>query len=185
MQKIAVGEVLPFGEELKLSPAVDSVGYHLSDTGADMLVISYNGLTAKEIEAFDKGQIEFKFCVLNEVVFVLNHFKGLNIMDTPVSRKSIDPTNLINQNFDLTLDESTGKAVHIIVVDTKNGQPIVTVQRLISLSNSFSTDFTRAVREQPVLSDEAFTTKVAMVQSKYNSKQLASFATKRYIVPAK
>lgn len=184
MYEISNGKPFPLAEQLEIQPYSDSVGYHLSGDGTDLFVIAYNKFTLKELQAFERGKIQFKFGTLNNVGFITIKFEDLNVMDTPISKIIIGEDILKTQYEQLKSNENSGRALHIIVIDTQSGQPIVALQRLMSFSNKFSTDFTKSIIELPSLTRQEFINNVTLVQSKYNSKQINSILPHRCTIQA-
>lgn len=123
----------------------DQVQFDITDSGG-LLIIRMSNPTPKEQQAFKEG-IKLRFAVVNNIIFVLVKFGGLNWMDAPYYRNfSINRTKEFKP-----LPEGQGLSVHIMLINGANG--ILVDQRIVVLTNKFTNALYKSINSQPTMLD--------------------------------
>lgn len=142
------------------NPCPESTLFDLVDGGAIML-IKMRSPTNREQRAVNTGTTQFRFVVVDDIIFFLAKFGVLNWMDAPyyakISNYHIDPPKA-----------PLGLSLHVMLIDAKTG--VLAAQRLIGLDTTFSCTLLAAAERQPEIPD--YPSHVARAMSRYTTRDL-------------
>lgn len=131
--------VFEVGEKI-IDPCPDGVRFALTDSGAELLVCLGNP-TENERSEFTNGTGQFKFAVVNNIIYFLCRFGTLSWMDAPYNVHLGDGVA-----FEFP-DETEGLAMHAMLIDGVTG--ILIAQKMIGLPHDLSVKLMLAVACQP------------------------------------
>lgn len=119
----------------------DSIRFQVTDAGLTLLLM-HNKPNAKEKRRY-KMTPQIKFCVVNDIIFLLARFGDAPWMDAPFYRGLARFTHL-----DVPA-EGQGLSLHFMYVDSSTG--ILVSQKLIGLDHEMSCRLIAAIAAQPVI----------------------------------
>lgn len=141
-------------------PGREGCFFDLTDTGAN-LILKFRNPTPNERRAVKSGVAQFRFAVVDDIIFFLSRFGTLNWMDAPynaylsrISAESWEDSaykHFLGQPEGGIPGETKGLALFVALVDSNTG--ILAAQRLIGLSTEFSSRLIWAVAAQPEIPD--------------------------------
>lgn len=165
MERIEVGQCIP-----KFINAPEGVRFDMTDSGAT-LTICFNQPTNTEIESIKKGKLEFGMFVKEDIIFILSKFEGMKWMDSPFHIK-------LAKNLTLLQDAQAGQgyALHITLIDTKNGE--IKAMRLVGLNTQFSKKLKSNIEEQQKneFDSSSHTMKLSNIMRNYSTEDMAKFS---------
>mgnify|MGYP001623144139 CR=1 FL=1 len=151
-----------------LPPGKDQIQFDLTDGGA-ILLAQMHKPTAAEARAYKNGVPQFKYTVIDGVLYFLSRFGTLNWTDAPFHRDlAVNATKLPNPK------DGEGLGVHVMLVDAATG--ILKVQRLIGLSTQFTRDLVEEIVKQPIMSRSQYLASVNATYARYSTRDMVEMA---------
>lgn len=150
-------------------PSPDMVVFELTDSGAT-LALKMGRPTAKEKREVKSGVAQFKFVVVNDILFFLCRFGTLEWMDAPFSIGLSGTSNLPHA------DEGLGLALYIMLIDASTG--ILNFQKLVGLQTEFTNNLISAMMKLPAIVEKrAYAQALESIYNKYSTMSLVEMAT--------
>ena len=158
LQKFEVGKPTGF-----FGP--DGVIFDLTDAGG-ILIVRMSRPTANEKQAFKSG-ISLRFCVVDQIIFVLVRMGTGQWMDAPYYR-------LLSRNLSSVAlpMEGQGLAIHAMLIDGATG--VLVAQKLFSPDTNTSARLLAACISQPIIPD--YDSRLRRIFRRYNTRQLLAIS---------
>jgi hypothetical protein len=140
--------------------------------GGPILLIFFDHLKQKEIDAVRSGKLKFGFYEYGNVIFTLAKFEGIPWMDAPYNVHLSPPFEFAEE---LDTDERLGFGLQIYLVDANTG--ILQAIRLVGLDHNFSFKFREAILKQKAapFNSDTYNFKINDAYNRYKPDDLASF----------
>lgn len=155
--KVEVGQKI-------LPPGKDQIQFDLTDSGA-ILLAQMRKPTSAEVRGYKNGVPQFRYIVINGVIYFLSRFGTLNWTDAPFHRDmAVNATKLPNPQ------EGEGLAVHVMLVDAATG--VLKTQRVIGLSTKFTRELVEDILKQPIMRQSQYLASVNSTYARYSTADM-------------
>ena len=135
MYEYHVGQILQefagHGEEIK---------FDIEGSSGSALRIIYPSPTEKELYNIQKGPLQMKKILLNNIIFLTFKFGDLPWMDAPYTPHLSKNIQLLDLN-----NEKMGLSMIVYLIDSKSGE--IKVMRLIGMHHKFSLSLLKDIEE--------------------------------------
>jgi len=159
-------KTLTVGEKI-CEPSQDMMQFDIQDSGG-ILWAKYRKPTAKEIRNFKNGVPQFRYVVIDGVIYFLCRFGTGNWMEAPFHQEASFASKLPNP------PEGQGMALHVLLVDASTG--ILRVQKIIGLSTHFTKELVQDILNQPIMSIQDYYAAVERAHAKYSVNMMVEMA---------
>ena len=135
------------GEQV-CNPSPDGVTFDILEDGA-VLLVKMAKPTSSEKNNFRSGVPQFKFAIVDNIIFLLVRFGVGPWMEAPFYRHISKGVDLPEISHD-----GIGIALHAMLIDASTG--ILVHQKLIGMEHNLSVKLIEAIGAQPVIPDYNF-----------------------------
>lgn len=143
------------------------------DQSGPFLIMFFNNPSSMEIQSVRKGDLEFKLCVMDGVIFILYKFDGMQWMDAPYNVH-------LSPEFDLEgIAQGKGFGLNIFLVDADTG--ILEGMRYVGLSAEFSRRLKTSIQKQAALPFDkiAYHQSINRIYGNYSTNDLIKYSIAR------
>lgn len=148
----------------------DGVIFDMTD-GGGVLIVRMSRPTANEKKAFKAG-ISLRFCIVDQVIFVLVRMGLTQWMDAPYYRALSRNLSRVTLPMD-----GQGLAVHAMLIDGADGTLVA--QKLFSPDTTTSARLMAACISQPMIPD--YDSRLVRIYRQYSTQQLVALSRKQEI----